>query len=315
MPQLEIASMKPGGWPDASLPEHVSLGKFDRSVSLGAWCYNEELLLESFLKRAVDLLDRTVVDWEIIFVDDGSTDRTGEIVDAYARREPRVRALHSDRNRNVGFSAKRAIGAAHKEYFFWQTVDWSYDVSNLRVFLELLKHYDVVQGIRPTPIRLFSYIPVIRSIYRVKTRSDNFRKAVVSLSNYYLLRILFGAHFQDFQNVTFYPTKLLQSVELQGNSSFVNPECLLRAYETGARFIEVPIRFLPRSTGEAKGTKLKSVLKSMRDIGIAWLKWGHGFRQRARTRAAGRQIYRVSEPFHLDDDVLKLVLPLLKEFR
>src|SRR5262249_24822948 len=71
MPQLETASMKPGGWPDASLPEHVLLGKFDRSVSLGAWAYNEELLVESFLTRAINLLDRAVHDWEIVFVDDG----------------------------------------------------------------------------------------------------------------------------------------------------------------------------------------------------------------------------------------------------
>jgi hypothetical protein len=289
--------------------------RFERSVSLLAWGYNEEALIEKFLDRATALLEKSVVDWEIVFINDGSTDRTSEIVDTYARREPRVRSLRNDRNRNVGFCAKRAIGAAQKEYFLWQTVDWSYDISNLRIFLELLKHYDVVQGIRPTPIRLLSYIPVIRSIYRVKSRSDNFRKAIVSLTNYYLLRILFGAHFQDFQNVTFYPTKLMQSAELHGNSSFVNPECLLRAYESGARFIEVPIRFLSRSTGEAKGTKLRPVLKSMRDIGIAWLKWGHGFRQRTRALTTMRQIYRVSEPFHLDDDVLKLVLPLLKEFR
>jgi hypothetical protein len=43
MPQLETASIKPGGWPAASLPEHVSLGKFDRSVSLGAWGYSSNL--------------------------------------------------------------------------------------------------------------------------------------------------------------------------------------------------------------------------------------------------------------------------------
>ena len=73
MAQLETASMKPGGWPDASLPEHVLLGKFDHSVSLGAWAYNEELIVESFLTRAIDLLDRTVHDWEIVFVDDGRT--------------------------------------------------------------------------------------------------------------------------------------------------------------------------------------------------------------------------------------------------
>jgi hypothetical protein len=183
------------------------------------------------------------------------------------------------------------------------------------LFLELLLHYDVVQGIRPTPIRLLSYIPVIRSIYRVKTRSDNFRKAIVSLSNYYMLRILFGAHFHDFQNVTFYPTKLLQSVDLGGNSSFVNPECLLRTYEKGARFIEVPIPFIPRSTGLPKGTRLTSILKSVRDILSAWLNWGIRFRRQTIGRRNARPIDRVAEPFHLNDRVLEIVLPLLKCFR
>ncbi len=293
----------------------LALPKFKHSVSLLAWGYNEEALVESFLDRAVALLDAAVVDWEIVFVNDGSTDRTGELLDTYARREPRLKVLHNDRNRNVGYSSRRAIAAASKEFLFWQTADWSYDIRNLRIFLELLNHYDVVQGVRPTPIRLFSYIPVIRSIYRVKTRSDNIRKAVVSLSNYYLLRILFGVKFQDFQNVTFYPTRLLQSVDLRGNSSFVNPECLLRTYETGARFIEVPIRFLPRTSGFAKGTKFKSIIKSVRDIFSAWVRWGIQFRRRIRLRRAERPIHRIAEPFHLDDSVLQLVFLLLKNYR
>jgi len=107
-----------------------------------------------------------------------------------------------------------AISNASKDYLFWQTVDWSYDLRNLRTFLELLNHFDVVQGIRPVPIRLLSYIPVLRSIYRVNKRSDTFRKAVVSLGNYYLLRLLFGAKFQDFQNVTFYSTKFVHSLSI-----------------------------------------------------------------------------------------------------
>jgi hypothetical protein len=74
-------------------------------------------------------------------------------------------------------------------------VDWSYDLSKLRIFLELLRHFDVVQGIRPVPIRLFSYIPVIRSIYRIQRRFDTFYKAIISLTNYYILRILFSARF------------------------------------------------------------------------------------------------------------------------
>jgi glycosyltransferase involved in cell wall biosynthesis len=289
--------------------------KFGRSISLLAWAYNEEALVEPFLDRAVALLEETVADWEIVFVNDGSTDRTGALIDNYAKREQRLRVLHNDRNRNVGYTSRRAIAAARKEFLFWQTVDWSYDINNMRLFLELLLHYDVVQGIRPTPVRLLSYIPVIRSIYRVKTRSDNLRKAIVSLSNYYLLRILFGVHFHDFQNVTFYPTKLLQSIDLAGNSSFVNPECLLRTYEKGARFIEVPIPFIPRSTGVPKGTKFASILKSVRDILSAWLSWGIRFRRQTIGRRNARPIDRVAEPFHLNDKVLEIVLPLLKCYR
>lgn len=292
-----------------------SLGKFERSVSMLAWGYNEELLVESFLDQAVALLDENVDDWEIVFVNDGSTDRTGEIIDAYAKRDPRIRPIHNERNLNVGPSCRRAIKAASKEYLFWQTVDWSYDIRNIRIFLELLRHYDVVQGIRPTPIRLLSYIPVLRSIYRVKARSDNLKKAVVSLTNYYVLRILFGVKFQDFQNVTFYPTRLLQSVDLGGNSSFLNPECLFRCYEKGARFIEVPIRFIPRTVGEAKGTKLSAILRSVTEILANWMNWGWKYQVKIRRENPEHRIHRVFEPFHLDPDIARLVSPLFQDFR
>src|SRR5262245_9711234 len=92
------------------------VGKFHRSVSLLAWGYNEEALVERFLDRAIDLLDRTVEDWEVVFVDDGSTDRTSVIIDDYANREPRLRVVHNECNLNVGRSARRAIAHATKDY-------------------------------------------------------------------------------------------------------------------------------------------------------------------------------------------------------
>src|SRR5438067_1771622 len=98
------ASLQDGGWPATSLPEHVALGKFDHSVSLVAWGYNEEILVGGFLQHAVDLLERTVTDWEIVFVDDCSTDRTADIVADFATREPRVRLVRHNRNLNVGLA-------------------------------------------------------------------------------------------------------------------------------------------------------------------------------------------------------------------
>jgi Glycosyl transferase family 2 len=148
---LDLATLQQGGWPKASQPEQVRLGKFSRSISLAAWGYNEEALIGSFLLRAMFLLDATVLDWEIVFVDDCSTDRMPGILAQFAAREPRLRIIRHERNLNVGMACRTAIAAASKEFVFWQTVDWSYDISKLRIFLELLEHFDAVQGIRPSP--------------------------------------------------------------------------------------------------------------------------------------------------------------------
>lgn len=306
------APFQNGGWPAASLAEHVALGKFTRGVSMLAWAYNEEDLIEDFLRRAVTLLERTATDWEIVLVDDCSTDRTNEIVTAFAAREPRVRLVRHERNFNVGIACRTAIANVRKEFLFWQTVDWSYDIDKLRIFLELLMHFDAVQGIRPVPIRLLSYIPVLRSIYRVRRRSDSFYKAIISLGNYYVLSILFGARFHDFQNVTFYRTSTVQSLSIVGRTSFVNPELLLKSYYSGTRFIEVPIRFISRRKGVAKGTKPSVVVRSVFDTARNWLSWGARHRL---DRSPHQPIQRVSEPFRLDQSTLRLILPLFDDFK
>ena len=301
-----------GGWPATSLPEHVALGKFTRGVSMLSWAYNEEELIEDFLQCSVELLDRTATDWEIVLVDDCSTDRTNEIVTAFAATEPRVRIVRHPRNLNVGMACRTAIAHARKEFLFWQTVDWSYDISKLRVFLELLMYFDAVQGIRPVPIRLLSYIPVLRSIYRVRRRSDSLFKAIISLGNYYVLTILFGARFHDFQNVTFYRTHAVQSLSIVGQTSFVNPELLLKSYHNGTRFIEVPIRFISRERGIAKGTRPTVVARSVFDTARNWIAWGARHRL---DRSPHQPIRRVSEPFRLDQSTLRLVLPLFDDFK
>lgn len=307
-----------GASPAAAVSEHVALGKFDRSVSLLAWGHNEELLIESFLTRAIDLLHRSVEDWEIVFVDDGSTDRTGVIADDYARREPRLTVLHNEHNLNVGRSARRAIALATKDYIVWQTVDWSYDIEKLRIYLELTKHFDVVLGVRPYPVRLLSYIPVIRSAFRVRTRSDNIFRAIVSLINYYMLRVLYGPGFHDFQNVHIYPLKYVRKFDLTGSSSFLAPEMIFRCYQAGMTFIEVPIVFVPRHLGNGKGVRPAAIMRSLTDIVSNWLKWGYAIRiqclREMFSKDRDRRIFRLTEAHYLDEEVIHLTASLFKFF-
>ena len=300
---------------DVTMNDTTGLEKFTTGISLLSWGYNEELLIEDFLRRALDFLDSIATDYELIFVNDGSTDKTGQIADRVAQENPSLRVIHHPRNLNVGHGTRTAVAHATKEILFWQTVDWSYDLTHARLFLELTRHYDVVQGIRPVPIRLLSYIPVLRSIYRVKTRSDNLHKAIVSLSNYYLLRILFGLNFHDFQNITFYKTKTVQRLPLEGVSSFINPELLIRSFINGATVIEVPISFIKRTLGDAKGTKFKTIVRSVTDILRNWLSWGLWARLDGTLKWDSSRVHRVSSPFVLSPEVLKICIPLFKEFQ
>lgn len=256
------------------------LSKFDHSISLLCWAYNEEDCIQEYLEKATALLDSVVNDYEIILIEDGSKDRTYDIALEFQKKNPRLKIFKNCKNLNVGISSKIAIQKATKEFLFWQTIDWSYDISNLRIYLEYLKTYDVVQGVRRRPVKIKArflkpLITIINlfGIKHITKRSDTVSKAIVSVINYLVIRILFRIPLSDFQNVTFYPTRWVQSLEFEAESSFVNPEGLIKSYWNGMSIKEVSINFVPRSAGKSKGTHLKSIISSVKDILGLWFKW------------------------------------------
>jgi len=254
--------------------------KFDRSVSLLCWAYNEEGSIHEYLDRAVKLMESTVEDYEIVLIDDGSVDRTYEIATKFQEGNPRLKIFRNEKNLNVGISSQRAIQRASKEFLFWQTVDWCYDISYLRDYLEYLKEYDIVQGVRrkPVEVKIGFLKPVVALVKlfgmkHLTRRSDTVSKAIVSLVNFFLIRVLFRVPLSDFQNVTFYPTHWIQSIKYESKSSFANPEGLIKSYWAGKSIKEVMINFIPRSQGEAKGTRVKAISSSVQDIITLWFKW------------------------------------------
>ena len=254
--------------------------KFDRSVSLLCWAYNEEDSIQHYLEKATQLMDSSIKDYEIVLIDDGSTDRTYEIAKAFQEKDPKLKIFRNERNLNVGISSQRAIQKASKEFLFWQTIDWCYDISRLRIFLECLRTYNIVQGVRRNPvevkIKLLKPFAALLKLFGMKhltRRSDTFQKAVSSLLNYVLIRVLFRVPLSDFQNVTFYRTSWIQSLKPESSSSFSNPEMLLKSHWNGMSIKEVPISFLVRNKGEAKGTRPAAIISSVKDIFRLWFRW------------------------------------------
>jgi len=245
------------------------------SLSMLGWALNEEDSIASYIDRAGALLAALTADYELILLDDGSTDRTWEIAVEYQRSRPWLKPYRNDRNRGSGYNTKRAIALATKDYLFWQTVDWSYDIRHLARALSDLRSVDVLQGVR---------VDTTSVIGMAQHRSDNAYKGLVSVVNYRLVRTLFRLPLDDYQNVTVYPRALIQSVTLETESAFTNPECLLKTWWQGAVFKQVPVPFVKRRQGLGKGTQFRVILQSVSDILYWWWQWVVLDRRAARGR-------------------------------
>ena len=142
-----------------------------------------------------------------------------------------------------------------------------------------MKTHDVVQGVRLGASADARGLGALRKLFHIfssthlNQRSDNLKKALVSVINYVLVRTLFRVPASDFQNVTFYPTRWIQSVRFEASSAFANPEGLIKAYWSGMTIKEVPIGFIPRRQGVGNGTRFRAIRAAVLDILRLWFKW------------------------------------------
>src|ERR1043165_7179553 len=238
--------------------------RVDFGLSMLGWALNEQENIGPYIDRAGAFLSALTDDYELIVLDDGSTDRTWEILLEYQRTRPWLKPYRNARNRGSGYNTKRALSLATKDYVFWQTVDWAYDIRHLAAALPLLGTVDVLQGVRRDTTSATAMI---------ERRSDNPYKGLVSVVNYRLIRFLFQLPIADYQNVTVYPRALIQRVTLETESSFTNAECLLKTWWQGATFREVHVPFVKRQRGTGTGTRPRAIIAAIRDILTWWSTW------------------------------------------
>lgn len=236
---------------------------FRPAISMLGWALNEEQNVAEYVQRAEVFLNAISDDFELVLIDDGSTDRTWAMMTELTQQRPWLKPLKNERNRGPGFCYRRGIAAASKQYFMAQTVDWAYDIDAFKPFMSELQRYDVLQGVRPGQY----------SLAALRKRSDSFYKGVVSLTNYTLIRLLFGLPFGDFQNVTICPTRLAQPLQLEAEGSFTNPEVMMKLYWSGASFLQVPVTFQKRGKGKGTGTRVGAIVQSIFDIIGKWCRW------------------------------------------
>jgi glycosyltransferase involved in cell wall biosynthesis len=219
------------------------------SLTVGCPAFNEEVAIAQVVRRYLELIPSIADDFELLLVDDGSTDRTGVILDELAREEPRMRVIHHPKNLGFAGFARTLIANATKELYVGISADGEIRVEDVLAMRGRMDEgFDVVVGVRTH-----------------KPNYSRYRK-LVSWSYNRLVFVLFGYDFLDIGGPKLWRTRYLRGVDLISASAFMNAELLIGAARRGARIGFVTIEQQPRLGGRAKGATVRRVLEASRDL-------------------------------------------------
>jgi len=202
------------------------------TISIFFPMYNEEANIHASVAAAHAVLSEVSSCYEIIIVDDGSSDRTGQIADELAAADTRVRCIHHGTNRGLGAAIRSGLAASRHEVVVYTDGDLPCDLNYIKQALPLLEEADIVIGYRTAKRRE----TLLRTIY---TRVYNF-----------LIRRLFGIRVRDV-NFAFkvFRRRAVDVLQLRSEGSFIDAEILAEAVRQGLRIAEIPVVYTPRTAG------------------------------------------------------------------
>ncbi|MGE3268850.1 MAG: SDR family NAD(P)-dependent oxidoreductase [Chloroflexota bacterium] len=224
-----------------------------RSLSVFVAAYNEVENLAPTVETVLRSLRVSIEDYEIIVVDDGSTDGTYEVADDLAARYPAVKVVHNPRNMGLGYGFTRAIEVASKESFVFVPGDNTWPYRSLHELFGNLGKADVVTT--------YTTNPEIRSLPR-RLLSSTYTTG---------LNVLFGLNMRYYNGITIYPTAWLRANAVTTTGFGSMAESLLKAIHQGHSFIEVACAIEERASGRSKAVSLGGLKGVVETIGRTWL--------------------------------------------
>lgn len=210
--------------------------------------HNEEANVERVVAGYVREMPKIADDFEVIVVDDGSRDRTGEIADRLAAADPHVRAVHHPVNRGYGGAVISGIRAARMPYVLLSDGDGQFDPAEVRKLAAFMPEYDVVVGFRAR-------------------RADHLGRRINGAAWTMLVRMLLGITIGDIDcGFKLFKREFLDGLELRAGGAMISTELMARLQGRGARVMEVEVTHLPRLAGEQSGASLRVVARAFKEL-------------------------------------------------
>jgi glycosyltransferase involved in cell wall biosynthesis len=218
------------------------------SISVFFPCYNEQENVGRTVEKALDVLEKLNADFEVIIVDDGSSDATGQIADEIVARNGRVKVVHHPHNLGYGAALQSGFKTATKELVFYTDGDGQFDIAEMPPLIDLMKQYDIV------------------SCYRLNRRDPIIRK-INGWCWTKLVCLLFGMKIRDIDCAfKLYKREIFDKIELSSTGALIDAEILARAARAGYRITQKGVQHYPRTAGVQSGANIRVILRAFKEL-------------------------------------------------
>lgn len=244
------------------------------SLSIVIPAYNEEANVVAAVEEVSEVAQTLNMDYEIILVNDGSRDRTGEVARTeLAPRVPHFRLVEHFPNRGYGGALKAGFAAATQELIAFTASDKQFKFSEITLLLDkLAPDVTLVSG------------------WRVK-RQDNFIRRMNGRGWNTVVMLLFGRTIHDIDcGFKVFRRDVLKHIHIESNGAMIDTEMLAEMRARGFKMTDVPVTHLPRTAGSPTGANLKVIVRAFRDLFRFRLRlWRELREEKQAKKAAGTQ--------------------------
>lgn len=211
--------------------------------------YNEAENIQETVQKTLEILPEIADQYEVLVINDGSKDNTGEIIEKLAQGNDHVRAIHHPENIGYGGALKTGMYNAKHELIAFTDSDGQFDFSEIKNFLPFLESHDVVIGYRTS-------------------RAEGFRRNLNAKAWGILMRSVFGINARDIDCAfkVFHRSVMDKIPKLESNGALISAEFLMKTSRAGLKMKEVPVTHLPRKAGKPTGANLGVIIKAFREL-------------------------------------------------
>jgi len=218
--------------------------------------YNEEENLEDVVSHVVEVGQEADWTYEVVIVNDCSTDDTPCIANRLAEAHITVRCVHHSQNLGSGGAIKSGVSAAWGERIIYVPADGQFDPNELNRFMKAAELADIVIGAR-------------------LERSDYTWFRMLSSNTFlWMVRIMFGTTFRDVNWVHLWHRKVFEQCNMKSEGVFLLEEIIVRATRNKFSFVEIESDYRPRQGGKATGGNPVTILKTIQEmLSVRWELW------------------------------------------